>query len=303
MLLETIAEKYIWFLLVILAGNLMQRKHQARSQKKRLATLIIAALAMLLQIFITLILTWKWPQWVVFPALIIVVALAFLLRNRLFIFKTTCASCSKKLSFTQAFNFDDNLCDECHAEAHPEEVKIKEVPKAEEKIVALCKAETVDEIDWDFWEPTETAVLCYLFEDDKVLLINKKRGLGEGLVNAPGGHVEDAETAKEAAIREVREETGLIVENPIHMGVLEFQFRDGLRMRGHVFFAQSYSGTLIDTDEAEPFWCPVAEIPYDKMWQDDALWLPEALSGKHFYGQFIFDDRTMLSHRIEYEQA
>ncbi|MDD3671061.1 MAG: NUDIX hydrolase, partial [Sphaerochaetaceae bacterium] len=165
MLLETIAEKYIWFLLVILAGNLMQRKHQARSQKKRLATLIIAALAMLLQIFITLILTWKWPQWVVFPALVIVVALAFLLRNRLFIFKTTCASCSKKLSFTQAFNFDDNLCDECHAEAHPEEVKIKEVPKAEEKIVALCKAETVDEIDWDFWEPTETAVLCYLFED------------------------------------------------------------------------------------------------------------------------------------------
>ena len=37
----------------------------------------------------------------------------------------------------------------------------------------------------------------------------KKRGLGEGYFNAPGGHIEEAETAMEAAVRETKEETGV----------------------------------------------------------------------------------------------
>lgn len=296
MILETIADNYLWFLVFILVANLSQRRHQSRSRRKRVATLVVACLAMLLQIFITVILAREWPHWLFFPALAITLLLIIPLKKYLFVFKTTCASCDKKLTFTQVFNFDDNLCTDCYAKEHPELV---EKTEPEEIPVEPKTAVDFEQIDWDAWEPTETAVICYVVDHDQILLIHKKRGLGSGLVNAPGGHIELEETASEAAIRETKEETGIVVENPIHMGILEFQFTDGLAMRGHVFFSYSHSGTLIETDEAAPFWCPIKEIPYEKMWEDDRLWLPLALEGIHFVGHFIFDDKTMLSHHIE----
>jgi 8-oxo-dGTP diphosphatase len=38
----------------------------------------------------------------------------------------------------------------------------------------------------------------------------------------------------------------------------------------------------------------VDEIPYERMWADDALWLPLLLRGERFTGHFIFDGDRML---------
>ncbi len=301
MILETIANNYLWFLIAILVVNIMQRKHAPRSYKKRLATLIIASLAMLWQIFIVIILTRGWPHYLAIVGLLITIGVAYPFRHRILLFRTSCPSCSTKLSWTQILNFDDNLCDPCFKEAHPELMKDVEDEKeeiVEEVISSANEYLDVNQIDWDEWEPTEVAVLTYLFDNDKVLLINKKTGLGKGLVNAPGGHIEDGETASEAAMREITEETGISVPSVTYKGRLNFQFRDGLAMRGYVFFADEYSGTLVETDEAEPFWCDITSLPYDKMWADDALWIPLALQGKEFDGQFIFDGEEMISSNI-----
>ena len=296
MILEKIAENYLWFLVAILVVNLYQRKFAPRSFKKRTATLIIASLAMLWQIFIVIILSRGWPHWFAIVALFITVLVAVPFRQRILLFKFHCAECDAKLSSTATINYDDNLCDACWAKAHPEEAVQEEEPVAE--IPEPSSATSVDEIDWDSWEPTETAVLCYLFDGDNVLLIDKKTGLGKGLVNAPGGHIEEAETAKEAAMREITEETGVQVPSVDYRGMLEFQFTDGLAMRGHIFFAHEHTGEIHETDEANPFWCPINEIPYDKMWADDPLWLPLALEGKKFHGRFIFNGEQMLSSNI-----
>ena len=54
-------------------------------------------------------------------------------------------------------------------------------------------------------EPTD-ATLCHPVVDGDLLLIRKQRGLGAGKLVGPGGKVEDGETPREAARREVREE-------------------------------------------------------------------------------------------------
>lgn len=298
MILRTIADNYLWFLVAILAVNLFQRKWAPRSNRKRVATLFIASLAMVWQIFIVVILSQEWPQWLAIVALFITVALAIPFRKKILLFKTKCPSCSKQLDWKTVLYFDDNLCTECWDRLHPEEKSEDE--KEEEEVQLLpSDAKDVSEIDWDSWEPTENAVLCYLFEEDKVLLIEKKTGFGKGYTTAPGGHIEEDETASEAAIRETEEETGVVIPSVTYMGTLEFQFTDGLAMRGHVFFAHSYSGTPVETVEAKPFWASVNALPYDKMWADDRLWLPIALSGKEFLARFIFDGDDMLSHVIE----
>ncbi len=156
----------------------------------------------------------------------------------------------------------------------------------------------VTDVDWKQWEPTDRAVLCFLRTETQILLIHKKRGLGKGKINGPGGRIDPGETALEAAIRETEEEVGLTPHDPVDIGTLSFLFADGYGIHVHVFFGRHWSGTLCETDEAAPFWCDIAKIPYDQMWADDRYWLPTALEGGRFTGQFLFDGDRMVDHAL-----
>lgn len=144
------------------------------------------------------------------------------------------------------------------------------------------------------------ATLVFVRRGQEVLLIHKKRGLGEGKINGPGGKIEPGETALQAAVREVEEELKITPLDLEGMGTLRFQFVDGLAIHCVVFIARGFSGQPTETDEARPEWFPVDEIPYQRMWQDDQHWLPGMLSGKKFSAYFDFDDELMLSKRIEW---
>ena len=157
----------------------------------------------------------------------------------------------------------------------------------------------ISNIDWEKWKFTEDAVLTFIERGNELLLIHKKRGLGKGKVNAPGGRIDPGESAVEAAIRECQEEVGLTPSGLVEVGELSFIFLDGYSLKGYVFFASGFTGDLIETDEADPFWCLRSEIPYDNMWADDVHWIPPVLEGKTFKGFFTFDDDKMLSKNIE----
>ena len=82
----------------------------------------------------------------------------------------------------------------------------------------------VNRIDWSTWKPTEYANLCFVMRGGQILLIRKKRGLGAGKINGPGGRLEKGETALESAIRETQEELGVTPTGLEHIGELFFQF-------------------------------------------------------------------------------
>jgi ADP-ribose pyrophosphatase YjhB (NUDIX family) len=56
------------------------------------------------------------------------------------------------------------------------------------------------------------AVGAFVLDRERVLLIRRGRPPGEGLWSVPGGRLEPGETLAQAVAREVREETGLVVE-------------------------------------------------------------------------------------------
>lgn len=142
------------------------------------------------------------------------------------------------------------------------------------------------------------AVVCFIVKEDKILLIHKLRGLGKGKINGPGGKIEEGETPLEAAIRETQEEVGLTPLNLEEMGEIFFYFTDGYSMHGHIFLATDYKGTPTNSDEAIPFWNPISQIPYEKMWEDDIEWLPHILTGRHFIASFLFDNDTMIEKEL-----
>lgn len=301
MLLNVFQELFTWMMLFIILINISQRKFP-RSEGKRKATILIAVDFLVVYTFIALTSIWNLPQWVgwIFPILGIIVIVVF--RKKMWPFKLHCSKCGKNLEYNRIIGYDDNLCQDCYWEAHPEEKELEEAKKKtpeqvlEEKFI---KADKVDEIPWDLWEPTERCVLTYVTDGDNILMIMKKTGLGSGYINAPGGHIELEETKFEAAIRETKEETGLKVSDLEERGVLRFQFKDGLRMLGYVFFTSAWEGNLIDEcEETKPFWTKISDLDYNAMWEDDRLWLPMALDGRKFSGYFIFDDKTMIDCKV-----
>lgn len=144
---------------------------------------------------------------------------------------------------------------------------------------------------------TEKAVLLFLRDGGQILLIHKKRGLGTGKINAPGGRVEAGEDWPQAVRRETREETGLEVETIVPIASLFFQFVDGYALDVRVFEGNGWSGTLTACDEADPFWTSERTIPWERMWADDPIWYSRCLEGRFTEGRFLFDKDRMVEAR------
>jgi 8-oxo-dGTP diphosphatase len=159
------------------------------------------------------------------------------------------------------------------------------------------------EPDWTSWQAKDLATLVFVVQHGQVLLIRKKRGLGAGKVNGPGGRREAGEAALACAIRECEEEVLVTPTGLERSGRLRFHFLDGYGIDVTVFRASGCVGEPGETDEALPFWAPVANLPYEEMWEDDQHWLPHLLATRPFDGRFVFDGERMLSCRIDLEQA
>lgn len=149
------------------------------------------------------------------------------------------------------------------------------------------------DVDWSDWTPKERATLTLVVKVGRILLIHKKKGLGAGKFNGPGGRMEPGETPEQTAIREVREELCVTPLGLRRAGELLFQFVDGFSIHGYVFRADDIEGEPRETDEATPFWFPVTAIPYHQMWADDRIWLPLLLADTPFVGRFLFDGDQM----------
>lgn len=138
--------------------------------------------------------------------------------------------------------------------------------------------------------------VCYLLrptdEGTTVLLGRKKKGLGVGKIVAPGGKLEPGETAIDAAVREVEEESGLVVRPS------DLEFRGRLRylfphhqpwsQESTVFVCRRFSGEVSDSDELELRWVPIDAVPLERMWDDAQFWLPGVLRGGHVRRTFRF---------------
>lgn len=145
-------------------------------------------------------------------------------------------------------------------------------------------------IDWTAWKGEMLATILFIIKDGRILLIEKKRGLGAGKINGPGGKIDPGETALEAAIRETQEELLVTPHAPRKLGELRFSMSDCPDILCHVYRADDFSGTPTETDEAVPVWTALDAIPYHRMWEDDRHWLPLLLTEQSFLGRFVFEE-------------
>ena len=139
------------------------------------------------------------------------------------------------------------------------------------------------------------ATLCYLINDNKILLGLKKRGFGSGRWNGYGGKTHPGESIEDAVIREVKEEMNILISKKHleRVAVIDFYFSNAPKGKDwdqtvYVFFARKWKGEPEETEEMKPQWFEHDKAPIDQMWADDPYWLPLVIQGKKVKAEFTF---------------
>lgn len=95
--------------------------------------------------------------------------------------------------------------------------------------------------------------ICLVYKDDEILVIDRKKKDWPGLT-FPGGHVEKDEDFNSSVIREVKEETGLTIKNPILCGIEEFKTEKEDRYLMLYYKTDKFTGKIKRSKEGEVFW-------------------------------------------------
>lgn len=97
-------------------------------------------------------------------------------------------------------------------------------------------------------KPVRKAVRCYLIKDNKVVAIKYKTGRKRRYYDIPGGKIEEGETPKQTAIREVMDETGLSISNPVYKGNIIIEYPNRI-YDFDIFISNEFEGKLQEFEE------------------------------------------------------
>lgn len=104
------------------------------------------------------------------------------------------------------------------------------------------------------------AAKCFLTQGDKVVAIQYKKGnKKEEYYDIPGGKIEKGETAEQAAIREMKEETEIEVENLERRGslIIEYPTR---KLIFDIFITHTYQGEPKETEDNFSTWIEIEQL-------------------------------------------
>ena len=118
--------------------------------------------------------------------------------------------------------------------------------------------------------------LCYIEQNDCYLMLHRVKKVND--VNhdkwvGVGGKFEDGESPEECVCRETLEETGLTLRCPEYRGLVTFVSDKWETEYMHLFWAGSFSGSLISCDEGTLEWVPKADMKKLNLWEGDHIFL------------------------------
>ncbi len=146
------------------------------------------------------------------------------------------------------------------------------------------------------------ATLCYVQSNGKTLMlhrIKKRNDMHAGKWSGLGGKLESGESPEDCVIREVLEESGLLIANPELRGVLTFpRFSKGEDWYAFVFVAACFTGELIDSSEGVLAWVDDDQLLDLELWEGDRTFIPWLRRRGFFSAKFEYDDGRLLGYEV-----
>lgn len=118
--------------------------------------------------------------------------------------------------------------------------------------------------------------LCYLEQGDKYLMLHRVKKENDASHDkwiGVGGKCEATESPDECMLREVKEETGLTVEQWRYRGIVTFISDVWPCEYMHLFTASQWSGQQIVCDEGDLEWIDKQRLFDRTLWEGDKIFL------------------------------
>jgi len=146
------------------------------------------------------------------------------------------------------------------------------------------------------------ATLCYVKQNGHTLMIHrvkKENDMHAGKWNGLGGKLNAGETPEECVVREVREESGLVIRNPRLHGILTFPaFANDEDWYAFLFTATEFEGELIESNEGVLKWVPDRELLDLNLWEGDKIFIPWLAKDEFFSGKFTYREGVFEGHEV-----
>ncbi len=143
--------------------------------------------------------------------------------------------------------------------------------------------------------------LCFVFYQGALLLLRgaSEKRLWAGLYNGIGGHVERGEDVASAAQREIREETGLEVEQLRLVGVITIEVGTEQGIGLYIFSAEAHCRETSSSAEGDLAWFRVSALPPEEEMVSDLPTLlrqvmAQSVSDSPFSAQYSYDAQDNL---------
>ena len=148
----------------------------------------------------------------------------------------------------------------------------------------------------------QLATLCYVKRAGKTLMLHRSKranDIHEGKWNGLGGKIHPGETPEECVIREVREESGLFIQNPLLRGILTFPaFKDEEDWYVYVFTANDFKGKLVESEEGRLEWIEDSKVPKLPLWEGDPIFLKWLSEGRFFSAKFVYENGKFVRYNV-----
>lgn len=122
----------------------------------------------------------------------------------------------------------------------------------------------------------KNTTLCYLEQGECYLMLHrtkKEQDENAGKWVGVGGKFEPNESPDACLVREVQEETGLLLRSWRFCGVVSFLSDIYEAEQMFLFTSDDFSGTLRECDEGELAWVPKEQVPGLPLWEGDKIFL------------------------------
>jgi 8-oxo-dGTP diphosphatase len=150
------------------------------------------------------------------------------------------------------------------------------------------------------------ATLCYvrdgMGDNGRTLMlhrIKKANDMHAGKWNGLGGKLEPGETPEECARREVFEESGLQMVDPVLRGIITFpQFAKGEDWYTYIFVAYAHTGELIDSTEGVLAWVDNSKLYDLNLWPGDRIFMRWLDEPRYFSAKFVYTTGELTKYEV-----